>query len=199
MVKLQQPFQDLLQAALVKVQQRRLRQRRRLGGLERCADICAPLEHRCLEFTDVGTRQLEDALARLVDVKRRHRPDTSVLGEIRRGVHVDFGEAGDSLVPGGELGKLRGNALARPAPLGEEVDHEQPRRGLGEQLVKGFERRGVGDRRGAVRHASGATRPRRRRAAPTQKAANRSHLMSRSASGAGGLFCGPVNGRCRTY
>ena len=144
-VKLQQPGPDLLQAALVKVQQRHLRQRRRLGGLERCAHICAPLEHRRLEFTDVGTLELEDALARLVDVKRWHRPDTRVLGEIRCGVHVDFGEAGDALVPGGELGKLRGNALARPAPLSEEIDDEQPWRSLGEQLVEGVEGRRVGD------------------------------------------------------
>lgn len=82
-----------------------------------------------LESGNVGTDDLSDALAVLVDVEGGHGADANLGGDVGQLVDVDLVE-GDVGVLLAELLDLGGDGLAGTAPGGEEVDHGDALAGL---------------------------------------------------------------------
>lgn len=82
-----------------------------------------------LESGRVGTNNLSDELAVLVDVEGRHGTDTNVGSDVGQLVNVDLVEGGVGVLLA-ELLDLGSDGLARTAPGGEEVDNGDALAGL---------------------------------------------------------------------
>lgn len=82
-----------------------------------------------LESGRVGTDNLSDELAVLVDVEGRHGTDANVGSDVGQLVNVDLVEGGVGVLLA-EFLDLGSDGLARTAPGGEEVDNGDTLAGL---------------------------------------------------------------------